>query len=69
MAELNFDAVAADLTRMRNIFLVTLPLALLLVGGGGWRVAGWALRPLRRLTRMAEQATARGLELVPGPAW
>ena len=62
MAGLNYDGVAAGLTRMRNIFLVTLPLALLLVGGGGWQVAGRALRSLRRITRMAEQVTARGLD-------
>jgi heavy metal sensor kinase len=59
---LNYDAVAADLNRMRNIFLITLPLALLLVGGGGWLVAGRALRPLRRIRQMAEQVTARGLD-------
>ena len=59
---LNYDAVAADLNRMRNIFLVTLPLALLLVGGGGWLVAGRALRPLRRIRQMAEKVTARGLD-------
>ena len=54
--------MAADLNRMRNIFLVTLPLAVLLVGGGGWLVAGRALRPLRRIRQMAEQVTARGLD-------
>jgi signal transduction histidine kinase len=59
---LNYDAVAADLNRMRNIFLVTLPVALLLVGGGGWLVAGRALRPLRRIREMAERVTAQGLD-------
>ena len=59
---LNYDAGAADLNRMRNIFLVTLPVALLLVGGGGWLVAGRALRPLRRIRQMAEQVTAQGLD-------
>ena len=59
---LNYDTVQAELNRMRNIFLVTLPVALLLVGGGGWLVAGRALRPLRRIARTAEQVTARGLD-------
>jgi heavy metal sensor kinase len=59
---LNYDAVTTDLNRLRNVFLVTLPLALVLVGGGGWLVAGRALRPLRRIKRMAEQVTARGLD-------
>ncbi len=59
---LNFETVAAELNRMRSIFLVTLPLALVLVGVGGWLVAGRALRPLGRITQMAEQVTARGLD-------
>jgi len=59
---LNYDAVAAELNRMRNIFLVTLPAALLLVGGGGWLVAGRALRPLRKIREMAERVTAQGLD-------
>ena len=59
---LSYDTVAADLRRMRNIFLITLPAALLLVGGGGWLVAGRALRPLRSIAQMAEQVTAQGLD-------
>jgi signal transduction histidine kinase len=59
---LNYDTVEAELNQMRNIFLITLPLALLLVGGGGWLVAGRALRPLQTITRTAEQVTARGLD-------
>ena len=59
---LNYDAIQAELNRMRNVFLGALPVALLLVGGGGWLVAGRALRPLRRISQMAEGVTARGLD-------
>jgi two-component system, OmpR family, heavy metal sensor histidine kinase CusS len=59
---LSYNAVASDLRRMRNIFLATLPAALLLVGGGGWLVAGRALRPLQTIAQTAEQVTARGLD-------
>lgn len=59
---LNFDQVQAELNRMRNIFAVTLPLALLLVGSGGWLVAGRALRPLNTISAMAEGVTAQGLD-------
>ncbi len=59
---LNYDAVASDLKRMRNIFLLTLPAALLLVGSGGWLVAGRALRPLKTIAQTAERVTARGLD-------
>jgi len=59
---LSFDAAASDLRRMRSIFLVTLPAALLLVGAGGWLVAGRALRPLRSIAQTAERVTAHGLD-------
>lgn len=56
-AELN-----GELLRMRRAFLAAVPLALLVIGGGGWWVAGRALRPLRSIARVAEGVTARGLE-------
>jgi signal transduction histidine kinase len=59
---LNFDSVQAELNRMRNVFLTALPVALVLIGGGGWLVAGRALRPLETISRTAEQVTARGLD-------
>jgi len=59
---LNYDRVQAELNRMRNLFLLALPLALLMVGAGGWWVAGRALRPLKIIARTAQQVTARGLD-------
>jgi len=59
---LNYDQIQSELNRLRNIFLVTLPVALVLVGGGGWLVAGRALRPLQTISRTAERVTARGLD-------
>ena len=59
---LNYDGVQAELNRMRNLFLLAVPLALLLVGAGGWWVAGRALRPLKTIARTAELVTARGLD-------
>jgi two-component system heavy metal sensor histidine kinase CusS len=52
----------AELVRLRNAFLLALPLALLLVGIGGWLVAGRALRPMRVIASTAEHVTARGLD-------
>ncbi|MCP5533729.1 MAG: HAMP domain-containing protein [Akkermansiaceae bacterium] len=51
-----------ELAELRTTFLLALPVALLLVGAGGWLVAGRALRPLRSIARTAEQVTARGLD-------
>ncbi len=59
---LNYDGVQGELNRMRNLFLLTVPLALVLVGAGGWWVAGRPLRPLKTIARTAEQVTARGLD-------
>jgi heavy metal sensor kinase len=66
---LNYAATHAELDRMRNVFLLTLPVALLLVGGGGWIVAGRALRPLRSISETAARMTAHGLgQRIPAAA-
>lgn len=59
---LNTGRSRAELARLRNGFLLVLPLALSLVGLGGWLVAGRALRPMRAIARTAELVTARGLD-------
>jgi two-component system, OmpR family, heavy metal sensor histidine kinase CusS len=59
---LNQAEVEAELNRVRNGFLLTLPAALFLVGLGGWVVAGRALRPLKTIADTAEHVTVRGLD-------
>ena len=59
---LNSAPTHAELDHLRNAFLVALPLALSLVGVGGWLVAGHALRPMGMIARTAERVTARGLD-------
>jgi heavy metal sensor kinase len=59
---LNYAEARAELDRIRNTFLLTLPMALLLVGFGGWVVAGRALQPLSVIAETAERVTARGLD-------
>jgi heavy metal sensor kinase len=59
---INFAEARAELDQLRNIFLLVLPLALLLVAGGGWWIAGRAMRPLRSITETVERVTARGLD-------
>lgn len=58
---LNYASARAELERIRNGFLLALPMALVLVGLGGWVVAGRALRPLAVIAETAERVTARGL--------
>ena len=59
---MNMRHANAELTRLRNGFLLAMPLALAIVGIGGWIVAGRALRPIRVIADTAEQVTARGLD-------
>ncbi|MEI8289122.1 MAG: ATP-binding protein [Verrucomicrobiota bacterium] len=49
------------MTELRNHFLTTLPIVLLLAAGGAWFVARRALNPLTTLTRIAENVTVHGL--------
>ncbi|MCL4177719.1 MAG: HAMP domain-containing protein [Verrucomicrobia bacterium] len=59
---LDYAPVQAELDRVRGIFFIALPAALLLIGAGGWVVAGRAMRPLRNIAQTAERVTARGLD-------
>jgi two-component system heavy metal sensor histidine kinase CusS len=59
---LNLAGPHAELNRLRNAFLIALPVALFLVGLGGWLVAGRALRPMRAIADTAERVTASGLD-------
>ena len=51
----------AHMVELRNTFLATLPIVLLLAAGGAWLVARRALDPVTSLTRIAESVTAQGL--------
>lgn len=61
LAGLDCSAVDDEMERLRNWLLVILPGALLLVGAGGWVVAGRAILPLREMAASAELVTAKGL--------
>ena len=59
---LSYAGVRAELDRLRNAFLLALPVPLFLVGLGGWLVAGRALRPMTVIAETAERVTASGLD-------
>ncbi len=59
---LDVAATHQELEQTRRGFLLALPLALCLIGWGGWIVAGKALRPLHSIAATAERITARGLD-------
>jgi len=51
----------AEIQRIWNAFLVATPVALLLLACAGWVLAGLTLRPVRVITRVAEEIDARDL--------
>jgi signal transduction histidine kinase len=59
---LSADATAAELLQLRRAGFIALPVALLLIGLGGWVVAGRALRPLQRIAATAASVTSQGLD-------
>ncbi|MEH1845076.1 MAG: ATP-binding protein [Nostoc sp.] len=58
----NLQAVDQEMATIRNIFLVSIPGAFLLVAIGAWLVSGGALRPIRQLTGVIQQVTVKGLD-------
>ncbi len=52
-----------DLDRILVVFLVTIPLSLLLLGAGGWFLAGQALKPVEFITTSARKISAENLGL------
>lgn len=56
------QAVNQEMATIRNIFLVLIPGALLLVALGAWLVSSSALRPIHHLTRVIQQVTVKRLD-------
>ena len=52
----------SDAARFKRTFLITVPIALLLLAGGGWLITYRALKPIALITRTAESITAQGLD-------
>jgi len=59
---LNLAPQAAEMARLRRLFLLAAPAGLLLIALGGWWLAQRALRPVRALTGTAAAITAKGLD-------
>lgn len=58
----SLQTVNQEMAAIRNIYLVSIPIALLLVTSGAWLVSGSALRPIRQLTAVIQQVSAKGLD-------
>ena len=58
----SLQTIDQDMATIRNTFLVAIPGTLLLIAGGAWVLAGSALKPVRKLTSVIQQVTAKGLD-------
>ncbi|BBD58767.1 integral membrane sensor signal transduction histidine kinase [Nostoc sp. HK-01] len=58
----SLQAVNQEMASIRNIFLISIPGALVLVAVGAWFVSGGALHPIRQLTGVIQQVTVQGLD-------
>lgn len=56
------DAASEVLRELRVILVICIPLSLLVVGGGGWFLAGRALRPMDIIARNAEKIDDKHLD-------
>lgn len=62
MVGVNMAGFHEDEARYRRAFLGIIPVALLLLAGGGWLIAQRALKPVALITRTAEGITASDLD-------
>ncbi|MEG4802453.1 ATP-binding protein [Microcoleus sp. ARI1-B5] len=58
----NLQAIDREMTSIGNIFLFSIPIALLLVAGGAWLISRSILYPIGRLTMAIGNVTVQGLD-------
>lgn len=55
------QVIDAEMSSIRNAYLIALPFAVALIGLGSWLFSARALRPIQRLTETTRRVTAEGL--------
>ena len=58
----SLKAIDYEMVAIRNLFLISISVALLLISGGAWWLSGSALSPIQQLTMAIRQVTIKGLE-------
>lgn len=56
------QALDREMSTIRNVFLISVPLVLILVAIGAWGLSGSALEPLHEVTSTIRRVTAKGLD-------
>lgn len=58
----NLQAIDREMISIRNIFLISIPIVLLLVAGGAWAISRSILYPIGRITTAIRNVTVQGLD-------
>lgn len=58
----SLTTIDQEMVAIRHIFLTSTPMIMLLIAGGAGWLSGKALRPMRQLTTVIRQVTAKGLD-------
>jgi two-component system, OmpR family, heavy metal sensor histidine kinase CusS len=58
----SLHTIEREMNAIANIFLISIPVALILVAFGAWLLSGRALKPLHQVTITIQQVTAKGLD-------
>ncbi|MEG4862415.1 MULTISPECIES: ATP-binding protein [unclassified Microcoleus] len=58
----NLQAIDREMASIGNIFLISIPVVLLFVGGGAWLISRSILYPIGRLTMAIRNVTVQGLD-------
>jgi two-component system, OmpR family, heavy metal sensor histidine kinase CusS len=59
---INLHAIEAEMNAIRNAYLISIPLLLVLIAIGSWWLSGSALQPIREVTVTLRRVTAKGLD-------
>ena len=62
MIAVSLHTIEREMNAIANIFLISIPVALILVALGAWWLSGRALKPLHQVTMTIQQVTAKGLD-------
>lgn len=62
MIAVSLHTLEREMNVIENIFLISIPVALILVAFGAWFLSGRALKPLHQVTMTIQQVTAKGLD-------
>jgi two-component system, OmpR family, heavy metal sensor histidine kinase CusS len=58
---IDLHSIDTEMSAIRQIFMISIPLAWLFIGCGAWFLSGSALRPIQQLTQVIQQVSSKDL--------